>query len=245
MGSELYEQEITFTSCPNAAWAGLRKSCAGGIGSLVELLEGRFSSDVMTRMTAREGALLPTPSQVQMSCSCPDWASLCKHLAAVMYGVGARLDERPELLFLLRGVDPTELVTAAVQSAQQSTPAPSATLAGDLGDIFGIELAPDVEAAERKPERAPRVEPAPKQREKVETSEKPQNPNRRQPARAAEPRRKGPARTVTRQELLTRGIPAGTISTWLHQGVLVTTPGRGTYRHTAASLQRLDGRVDS
>jgi uncharacterized Zn finger protein len=31
---------------------------------------------------------------------------MCKHVAAVLYGIGARIDERPELLFLLRSVVP-------------------------------------------------------------------------------------------------------------------------------------------
>ena len=55
----------------------------------------------------------PSPDEIKLACSCPDWADMCKHIAAALYGVGARLDEQPQLLFVLRGVDESELVAAA------------------------------------------------------------------------------------------------------------------------------------
>ena len=79
-----------------------------------------------------------------MSCSCPDYSSCCKHLAAVMYGVGARLDSMPELLFLLRGVDHQELVSQAIAAGNldRELSAASAGSAGtlDLSELFSIEL---------------------------------------------------------------------------------------------------------
>ena len=116
-GSELYSVEITISSLPDPHWKCVKSECAGQIGSLVELLQGRLSKSVMDVVTRRGGGLFPKPAEIKMKCSCPDWAGMCKHVAAVMYGVGARLDDKPELLFLLRKVDHLELIAGAVDSA--------------------------------------------------------------------------------------------------------------------------------
>jgi uncharacterized Zn finger protein len=144
-GSELYSVEITISSLPDLHWKCVKGKCAGQIGSLVELLQGRLSKSVMDVVTQRGEGLFPKPAEIKMKCSCPDWAGMCKHVAAVMYGVGTRLDDKPELLFLLRRVDHLELIAGIVDS----TPVASAgrsrgkkTIAvGDLGDVFGIEMA--------------------------------------------------------------------------------------------------------
>ena len=144
-GSRLYSIEITIAAVAKERWRQVLGSCAGKIDSLVELLQGRLSQSVMATVTGRESGLFPSPKEITLSCSCPDWASMCKHVAAALYGVGNRLDERPELLFLLRKVDHLELVTQAA--------APAAGLGGrgkvsgtarlgseDLGAMFGIEI---------------------------------------------------------------------------------------------------------
>jgi len=111
VGNDIYEVEITIRRLPAQRWAAIRRRCAGGIASLIELLEGRLSAAVMRIITDRENGLFPRPVEIEMSCSCPDWATMCKHVAATLYGVGARLDDRPELLFLLRGVDHQDLIS--------------------------------------------------------------------------------------------------------------------------------------
>ena len=107
-GSELYTVKISIKAMPKAQWQSLCRDCAGGIDSLVELLQGRFSKGVMERLCRQDNGLFPKPSEIRFSCSCPDSASMCKHVAAVLYGVGSRLDEQPELLFRLRAVDHSE-----------------------------------------------------------------------------------------------------------------------------------------
>src|SRR3972149_5084651 len=104
-GSELYDVGITIRKLARAKWERLKKLCAGRVGSMVELLQGRLSGRVMEIVTARDDGLFPHPREIALDCSCPDWAGMCKHVAAALYGVGARLDEKPELLFRLRGVD--------------------------------------------------------------------------------------------------------------------------------------------
>jgi uncharacterized Zn finger protein len=142
-GSDAYEIEILIDQLPAAKWKKLRGDCSASIDSLLDLLGGRFSDGIMERLTDRSNGLFPSPKEISMECSCPDWAGLCKHLAAVLYGVGAHLDAQPELLFLLRDVDHTELVSEAVSEGNLSTAfgEPSTALAGeDLGAMFGIDL---------------------------------------------------------------------------------------------------------
>jgi uncharacterized Zn finger protein len=144
-GSELYQIEIKIKPLAPSLWKSIQTECAGKIDSLIELLQGKLSSSVMQIVTRRERGLFPTPKEIELDCSCPDWADLCKHVAASLYGVGARLDQSPELLFLLRGVDPADLIsqasaTEAVRQTAVTEGAPALT-DKELTDVFGIELA--------------------------------------------------------------------------------------------------------
>ncbi|MBI4444934.1 MAG: SWIM zinc finger family protein, partial [Acidobacteria bacterium] len=116
------------------------------IDRLIELLQGRFSKGVMERICQEKAGLFPSPSEITFTCSCPDWASMCKHVAAVLYGIGARLDEKPDLLFALRNVNHQELIAKAGKGLSGARKSPSAAKVldtGDLSEIFGIELAED------------------------------------------------------------------------------------------------------
>ncbi len=141
-GSDLYHIHIKIKPLPKTRWAQVKKACAGQIGSMLELLQGRFSSHVMQIVTDPKRGLFPKPSEIQLACDCPDWAALCKHLAAVLYGVGARLDEKPELLFLLRGVDHQELVDTEldVKAATKKKSSRRRIAAQDLGTIFDVDI---------------------------------------------------------------------------------------------------------
>jgi uncharacterized Zn finger protein len=143
-GSSLYKITITIAPVAKAKWQALCKQCAGGIGSLVELLQAKLSDSVMTHISHREKGLFPAPGEIKMKCSCPDGAALCKHLAATLYGVGSRLDHQPELLFLLRSVDSADLISQATDASVLKS---SSTADGapelddnDLSGIFGIEI---------------------------------------------------------------------------------------------------------
>jgi uncharacterized Zn finger protein len=141
-GSELYEVSVDITKLAAPRWKSVVRACAGKIDSLIEILQGKLSHGVMQIVTDRDRGLFPTPQQVKMECSCPDWAGMCKHVAAVLYGIGARFDQKPELLFALRGVDPLELLAASTKPRATARSARAATLAAsDLGDLFGIQIA--------------------------------------------------------------------------------------------------------
>src|SRR3954452_11708619 len=143
-GSSLYKVKIAIAPVPAGRWKAICRDCAGTIDSLVELLQGRLSKGVMDRVCRTGDGLFPSPAEIKLSCSCPDWADMCKHVAAVLYGVGARLEERPELLFVLRNVNEHELLASAGQdlSLAQAAPSPAKVLEdGDLAALFGLEMA--------------------------------------------------------------------------------------------------------
>lgn len=143
-GSDLYHIKITIEPLGSGKWAALKRQCAGQIGSLLDLLQGKLSDGVMAVVTDKDDGLFPHPKQIKMKCDCPDSARMCKHLAAVLYGVGSRLDHAPELLFLLRGVDHGELIAtkADALTAVAAKAGKGRRLKGaDLSDVFGVDIA--------------------------------------------------------------------------------------------------------
>jgi uncharacterized Zn finger protein len=143
-GSDIYSVLITIRALPAKAWKSICADCAGGVESLVELLQGRLSKAVMDRVCRQGDGLFPQPAEIRFSCSCPDRASMCKHVAAALYGAGARLDREPELLFRLREVDASEIFAnfgAASPASRRGGAAATLLEAGDLSAIFGIEMA--------------------------------------------------------------------------------------------------------
>ena len=163
-GTEVYRVAIKVAPLSPAAWKAIKSECAGRIGSVIELLQGKLSKAVMEVVTRRDGGLFPRPREIKLDCSCPDWADMCKHVAASLYGVGARLDHQPELLFKLRGVDHLELITeagAATGAGRRPATRARTIAAGDLADVFGVELEPAGPASESAPTPSP-VRPTPK-----------------------------------------------------------------------------------
>ena len=164
-GSELYNLRIKIKTLPGEKWNGVKKRCAGQIGSLIELLGGRLSDHVMELVTDRQHGLFPLSGEMRFACDCPDWAVMCKHVAAALYGVGARLDEKPELLFQLRGVDHEELIDADAETAVSAATASGKSrqlAADDLSNVFGIEIdsesskPPQVVPRQKKPRKPAR-----------------------------------------------------------------------------------------
>jgi uncharacterized Zn finger protein len=155
-GSELYNVAVKVRPLNAARWARIRARCAGEIGSLIDLLQGRLSGSVMQIVTDRNHGLFPRPAEIDMHCSCPDWATMCKHVAAAMYGVGARLEREPELLFVLRKVDHLQLIAAAADVGGVTRVASGAkTIAPDsVANVFGIDFEPEVKKIAR-PGRSP------------------------------------------------------------------------------------------
>ena len=164
-GSALYKVSLKVAPVAKAHWESICNDCGGAIDSLVELLQGRLSKGVMERICRQKQGLFPSPAEIRLSCSCPDWADMCKHIAAVLYGIGARFDHQPELLFRLRGVDELELLASAGKAAPlgKEAPASGKRLGGeDLSAMFGLDMAQsaslEAAPAKRKPAKPKRAE---------------------------------------------------------------------------------------
>ena len=161
-GSELYDVTIRIDKLKTVVWKSVKTRCSGQIGSMLELLQGKLSQQVMGVVTDRDRGLFPKPGEIKLDCSCPDWATMCKHVASVLYGVGSRLDDCPESLFLLRGVDTAELI--ATEMALPGDAASDDALADDaLAGIFGIDLDTGIDTDISSGDTSP---PAPKARAK-------------------------------------------------------------------------------
>ena len=141
-GSELYEINLNISPLSANRWKNVRKQCAGQIGSILELLQGRFSNNVMQIVTDQKRGLFPAPGEIELACDCPDWADMCKHVAATLYAVGARLDQQPELLFTLRNVDHEELISAELDmhTATAGKGKRRRLKNADLSDVFGVDM---------------------------------------------------------------------------------------------------------
>lgn len=243
MGSDLYRVDIDITPVAGSRWQEIVKVCAGQIGSLIELLQGKFSKAVMQIVTDKSQGLFPAPREIRFRCSCPDSASLCKHVAAALYGVGARLDHDPGLLFALREVDPQALIAQATQRSilDGTVLAPEHTRleGGDLSQLFGIDLGESPNNPNDAIVTLPR--PSTARKGKRESSGKSEIPAKETVAvKNQKVDRAGKsAKTLTAHELAALGISANIRQRWLKAGILIRTDSRGIYRTTAQTNQAI------
>ncbi len=143
-----YEIKIKIAALPAEAWAAILEKAGGQIESVEKLLEGKFPEAFKKLFFQETAGLFPTPSQITLDCSCPDWANMCKHVTAALLGVGARLDEQPELFFTLRKLDLTELTARVIKKQAGKLLKKSDTKskrslemdAGGLEELFGVSL---------------------------------------------------------------------------------------------------------
>lgn len=143
-GRSPYEISIEIAPLEKKRWEAIKKACTNKIDSLLSLAQGKLPETVLHRFCDKQEGLFPTPKEINLKCNCPDIAGLCKHLAAVLYGIGARLDQDPKLFFLLRGVKETELIGG--QAIDVLTAGVETTIAdGDLADVFGVEFDTEIE----------------------------------------------------------------------------------------------------
>jgi uncharacterized Zn finger protein/DNA-binding transcriptional regulator YiaG len=236
-GSELYNIVIRIKELKATTWASIKNTCSGHIGSLLELLQGKLSDQVMAIVTDRHHGLFPQPGEIALDCSCPDWADMCKHVAAVLYGVGSRLDSQPELLFLLRGVDAQELIATEMALPGADVGVTDDILADEqLGAIFGIDF--DTETDTHSAPQTQLQKPRHATRRVAATTT-------RLPARATQGRKSAPAaipadrssqaaRTGTRRE----PSPPSTATT-MRAAAKVATGPPSKMRPTGKSVARL------
>ncbi len=154
-GSETkpYRIEIAIQPLAKDTWETITKACEGKIDSLQELINGRFPKALADLFTAQGKGIFPAPKEISLNCSCPDWATMCKHVAAVLYGAGARLDENPALFFVLRNVHIDDLVSKAIAQKSETLLKKSGRKSvrvidnDDISAMFGIEMEAENEKA--------------------------------------------------------------------------------------------------
>jgi len=181
-----YQVDIKISPIAKSIWRQMLQACRGKIDTLQTLLAGQFPKALGDVFMTQGQGLFPTPDHIKFSCSCPDWADMCKHVAATLYGVGARLDQDPALLFTLRQADMRELVAQTVDDATQQLLEPAMQIAEDvladdnLSDLFGIDLgtAETSEAVAAELPKKPATPKKPRKRARI------QKANTRKPASA-------------------------------------------------------------
>ncbi len=190
-GSELYKVVIEIKPLVRKTWETIKTKCRGQIGSVLELLQGKLSDHVMGVVSDRKDGLFPQKGEIKLKCSCPDGAVMCKHVAAVLYGVGSRLDHQPDLLFVLRDVDATQLISADMALPTGVAPGADALAESGLSDIFGIDIDPG-DAPSLPTTRKPRKAAAAKQRGENATLSKTPTPKAKKTKKAAAPKKTKP-----------------------------------------------------
>jgi len=115
-----YDVVITINPLPQKDWNSITKQCSRKIANLEDLASGKFPQELMELFTSKGKGLFPSPREIKFNCSCPDWASMCKHVAATLYGIGARFDEDPTLFFTLREIEFAELLKKSVNEKMSS-----------------------------------------------------------------------------------------------------------------------------
>ena len=158
-----YKVIISIKTLNKTNWKRVRETAEGQLDSLAELLAGKFPKPLQEVFFARERGLFPSPKEIDFDCSCPDSASMCKHVAASLYGVGARLDEDPSLFFKLRQIKMDDLITQAVKSTSRALLKKAETKSSrvlddtSLTDVFGIKLDEDIQFEQRPDKRTTRA----------------------------------------------------------------------------------------
>ena len=141
-GSSLYKIKIEIDTLNAKKWKAICNECSGSVHSLLDLMQGKLNPAILSKLTDKDSGMFPSPKEIKLDCSCPDWSDFCKHRAAVMYCIGHRLDTEPELLFVLRGVDQSDLIGQALGASSSAFDSGAGSLeSDDLGALFGIELA--------------------------------------------------------------------------------------------------------
>jgi uncharacterized Zn finger protein len=214
-GSSLYDVAIAIKPLTATRWNALVEASRGDIASLDALLSGDLAPSVLRVVTDRAEGMFPAPREISFECSCPDYASMCKHVAAALYGVGARIDTRPELLFVLRGRDHRALVAqAAAATVTDATAAPASAKLLDndsLEGIFGIAIDAEPTPLPQSTVRATTAKSATKQ----PTRAKPQPKTRK----AAAPKANKSTRTSSSPKSRIANDPFAALTAAVHAGL--------------------------
>ena len=137
-----YKVEIRISPLSEEKCQAIIKKCGRKLDNLEKLLTGDFPEEMSELFQSKDG-LFPAPKEISFTCSCPDWALMCKHVAAALYGVGARLDENPLLFFELRGIDVGHFIDITLANKVEAMLANAGNVSSRMMDdsaakLFGV-----------------------------------------------------------------------------------------------------------
>ena len=162
--SKPYSVTVQIKAMGKENWKEMKAASEGKLDSLQELLAGKFPKALGEVFTTQGKGLFPSPKEIVFQCSCPDVASMCKHVAATLYGIGARLDQDPELFFTLRQVKIKDLVSEAVEGKTKDLLEKAGKKSArviddsDLADVFGIDMETPVASGKRSKKTGKKAE---------------------------------------------------------------------------------------
>ena len=197
--SKPYSIVIKIKALEKSVWKKIKGVCKGKLDSLQELLVGKFPKVLGEIFMAHGNGLFPAPKEIDFDCSCPDWASMCKHVAAALYGVGARLDEDPNLFFTLRKIEINDLITETVKDKTKDLLTKAKKKSGriiedqDLSSVFGIEL-----DSVSKPAKKAKAKAKTDQKEKIPKAKKSPLKTKKAPVKSKKPTSRKPAKKTTK-----------------------------------------------
>jgi uncharacterized Zn finger protein len=206
-----YEVIIKIKGIKKDIWQNMKAACAGKLDSLPELLAGKFPKALGGIFTARGQGLFPSPKEIEFDCSCPDWAYMCKHVAATLYGIGARLDNDPKLFFKLRKVKIDDLVHQTIKDQsykllKKAEKESTRTIAeSDLADMFGIDMEDNLDFD--SPKTTAKIPRTRKTAPKAAVRSKPKSAKKKPKIKPAT--KKTASRTSTRKTGLKRRVKPG------------------------------------
>jgi len=181
-----YDVTIRIKPLNNKVRQALMARSRAAMDSMSAMLSGEFPAELKEAFLQKDTGLFPAPGEIEFSCSCPDWASLCKHVAAALYGTAVRLDEKPELFFTLRGMKMDDFIGHAIRRERtkmlRKASVKSARVIeakeADISKLFGIDL----EDGETPDRPAPAAAAPPTARGKKTSKKTVRKPPRRAPA---------------------------------------------------------------
>ena len=129
-----YYISLTFPRISEPNRKKLEKILTQHPADFIALGSGTMTERLVTLFEAKDIRFIPRRwSLIESDCSCPDSASLCKHIAAVLYILAKEIDHDPRLLFQLAGIDLAELREKILPAAGDMSAEPALTAVPEQG----------------------------------------------------------------------------------------------------------------
>ena len=150
-----YSVKINYPSASEKSWTGIIARMKGKPELLSRILIGDVPEELERIFREEKSSLFPSRAkEIEMECSCPDYANPCKHIAAVFYVMADTFDQDPFLLLQLKGRSRSEIMNAlstdeGKKNPDASYPPPGGEASPDHVRSFWSGPTPLVEAHTR------------------------------------------------------------------------------------------------